>query len=464
MGISSLGVGSSILTQDVLDQLREADNTKFIQPIELELANENDKKDALSTLDANMTNLIDSIDALKTPLLYDERTTSVTGTSVEVTASANTDIQEFTLEVVALAKKQVEQSGTFTAKDTPIATGIGSLNLNIDGEDFTIDYDDTTTLESLKNTINEEAGDKVQATIVQVGDGDFRLFLSSKETGSTQNITMTDNAGVGSALNPAALTALTTDFDAAAIQTGDDATFKFNGQTVTRSSNTVTDLVSGLEITLKEVGSSDVGVAQDRDNIMTKIDSFVEKYNAAITELNKLTKQSTDSSERGIFSGESTIKSMKSQLQDMFSIVGEGVAFMSDFGFDMDEDGKLSIDKDVLNAKLDEDSSNVEAFFSGGTYTNADLSTTEVTGIFGEMSTIVSAYTDYNATLDQYKESITESISALEDRKTSMTERLDARYEILKKQYAAYDAMIAKLNNASAMFVQMANTSNDYNS
>ncbi|MCK9455431.1 flagellar filament capping protein FliD [Sulfurimonas sp.] len=455
MGVSSLGVGSSILTQDVLDQLREADDAKFIQPIDLELASENDKKNALDLIDANMTNLIDSIDALKTPLLYDERASTVTGTSVEVSAAANSDLQDFTLDVTKLATKQIEQSGSFTSKTETIASGAGSMNLNIDGQDFAIAYDATTTLEDLKNLINSTAGDKANATIVQVSDTDFRLFVSSVDTGTAQDITMTDTTGN---LKDTRLTTGLT-----AVQTAIDAEFTFNGQAITRSSNNITDLVTGLDITLKEVGSSTVSISQNRDNIFEKIDSFVEKYNAAISELNRMTKSSTDSKERGIFSSESTIKSMKRDIENMFNEVGGGVGTMSDFGFDLDEDGRMSIDKTVLNAKMDEDSSNVEAFFSGGTFTNADMSTTEVTGIFGEMSTIVGAYANYNATLDQYKDFISESIKALEERKVTTTERLDARYEILKKQYAAYDAMIAKLNNTSSMFTQMIESENNNN-
>jgi flagellar capping protein FliD len=64
--------------------------------------------------------------------------------------------------------------------------------------------------------------------------------------------------------------------------------------------------------------------------------------------------------------------------------------------------------------------------------------------------------TAYDATLDQFN-SITEKISALEDRKLTAVERLDARYEILKKQFAAYDLMISKFNSASSMFTEMAN-------
>ena len=79
------------------------------------------------------------------------------------------------------------------------------------------------------------------------------------------------------------------------------------------------------------------------------------------------------------------------------------------------------------------------------------------TGAFSDMSTIIEGYTKTNNTLDLLKEAFSQSISALEDRKESATERLDAKYEIMKKQFAAYDAVINRLNSASSMFVQIAN-------
>ncbi len=449
MGISSLGVGSSILTQDVLDQLRAADEAQQITPIDLSIANENDKKDALELIDASMTNLIDKINEIKSQSLYDERNAEVIGTSVGVTAAANTDIQDFTLDVTVLATKQIEESGAFTSNTELIASAAGSMNLNIDGQDFTIDYDETTTLDDLKNLINDVAGDKVDATIVQISSGEFRLFMSSVDTGTTQDITITDTTGN---LTDTRLTA-----DVTAIQTGVDAEFTFNGQAITRTSNNIDDLIVGLNITLKETGISSVSVTQNRDNIMEKFEGFVENYNAAITELDKMTKASTEAKDRGIFSSESTIKSMKRDLQDMISTVGGGVGNMSDYGFDVDKDGVMTLDKTILNTQLDADSKNVEVFFAGGDFDNGDGTTTTVDGAFAELSLIVEDYTKYDATLDQFKNSITETISTLEDRKISTTERLDSKYEILAKQYAAYDLIIAQLNSASSMFTEMAN-------
>jgi len=449
MGISSLGVGSNILTQDILDQLRKADEASIIQPIDFKIANEKDRKSAFDTFDALMTNLVDSIVEVKSATLFDDRKATVKGTSVEVNVSANSDLQEFTLDVTQLATKQVEESGSFSAKTDTIASAAGSINLNIDGVDFTIDYDDTTTLEDIKKSINDIAGEKVDATIVQIADNDFRLFVSSVETGTTQDITITDNDGNLSG------TELTDDLTA--VQSGVDAKFTFNGQEVTRTSNNITDLITGYDITLKELGKSEVKVEQNREAILEKIDSFVEKYNAAVGELSRLTKNSRESEERGIFATESTVKALQSDLREIIESAGSGVGNVYEYGFDVDKDGKLSFDKTVFNEKLDANSKNVEAFFTGGDFEKSDGSVVNVKGVFGEVFDLVDSYTGYNGQLDQFKSFIEGSLDTLEDSKSKAVERLNNKYEILQKQFIAYDAMIAKLNSASSMFIQLAN-------
>ncbi len=458
MGVSSLGVGSSILTQDVLDQLREVDEGSLIRPINLNLANENDKITAFGVLDANMTNYSDSTDAIKSALLWDERSAEVTsGTSVSVSAISKTDIQDFTLNVSTLATKQIEQSGAFGAKTDVIDTSSGSFDIQVGtGTAISISYEAGTTLDEMKNLINKEAGDLVDATIVQINSGEFRLFLSSDETG---NETGVDGAvGTNISIAGAGLdTKLTSDFNAAAIQAGTNASFTFNNQTISRASNKISDLISGLTITLKESGVSEVSIKQDRSSILSKFDSFVDKYNANMTELNKQTLSSTDAETRGIFSADSTIKSMKRALGDMIGAVGGGVGTMFDYGFSIDKDGSMSLSKTILEKAMDENSSNVQAFFSGGDFLKSDGSTVTLDGAFTELSTKIDGYTGRNNTLDQLKESMDANVKSLNERKDTATERLDAKYEIMKKQYAAYDLMISKFNSASSMFSQMVN-------
>jgi len=457
MGISSLGVGSGILTQDVLDQLRGVDEAQRVQPITLNIANENDKKDSLGVLNATMDNLKDAVNELKNIDSFNSRTTTVSGSSVSVTASENSDVQDFSIHVNTLATKQIEQSDAFDSSSDSISDADGTFKLEVGSQSIDIDYTAGTTLDELKKLIQEKAGDLVDATVLKISDTESRLVLSSKDTGSSQEIKISD---VDGALD----TKLTDGFDGAALQDGVDSSFTFNGQDVTRSSNKVTDLVTGYTINLlKEDAdgvSSDVSVKQDRTELMSRVDSFVEKYNSAIKELDSLTLSSTDSSVRGIFSSDSSVKSMKAAIQNMVVGVNGDAGRMTDYGFILDRNGVLSIEKDTLEEKLDANSSNVKAFFIGGDYTKSNDDVVQVTGAFSSFYDIVNGYTKTNGSLDLLEGNINQNISSYEERKEKAIERLDSKYEIMKKQYTAYNSLINKFNSSSDIFTQLANQNN----
>jgi len=461
MGISSLGVGSSVLTQDVIDQLKSADESQFVQPLTTKISNEKSKSGNLDVVNALMENLSETTGSIADFGLFNTRTTNVTGSAVEVTAKDGSDIQNFSITVNHLATKEIEQSGSFASAATPIATGDGQLQLSVGSQDFSIDYTETTTLLNLKDQINKDVGDTVQASIVQVGDSDFRLFLTAANTGTDQAISITDVVGAGEHLVDQLKEDTDTTDGYTNVQTAKDASFSYNGLDITRTSNTVSDLLSGVTITLKEGSDADpstsnVSVQQDVGTIESKLDSFVEKYNSAISQLSTMTKSSKDESERGIFSSDSTIKAMKNTVLNMLSTVGEGAGRLQDYGFSSNRDGTISLDHSVFKEKLSENPANVQAFFSGGTFTTNGTSK-ELTGAFDEIKSTLDRYTKYDATLDQLKSSYTSRISSLEDQKTLASDRLTARYNIMAKKFAAYDAMINKINSASDIFVQLAN-------
>ena len=469
MGISSLGVGSSILTQDVIDQLKAADEAQFISPKDKRINTEKSKNDALKIVDALMENVYESLKGLTEYGVFESRVTNVSGESVEVSAANSSDIQDFSIEVSNIATKQIEQSGSFTTKDAAIAngTGTGKLDLTVGAETFNIEYDQDTSLEDLKELINTEAGGSVEATIVQVTSNDFRLILSAKETGTGQAISIVESSATGDLTLKDQLKADPDGVDPDDplnlidgmnnVQNAVDANFRFNGLDITRTSNSVDDLVSGLTVTLKEAGTSNVSVKQDRENITSKIENFIEKYNSAMYQLDEDTKSSEKASERGIFSSESTIKNMKRAMENIFNTIGEGVARIDQYGIEFDDDGRLSLDTTVLNSKLDKDPESVKAYFTGGTFTKEDGTTVEMTGVFDELEEGVARYSKYNAVLDQLSTSITDKIENIEEQKSLANQRLEARYATMAKRFAAYDQMISKINSASSMFLQMAN-------
>jgi len=470
MGISSLGAGSSILTQDVIDQLRAADEAKFVAPVDARLKTENSKLDAYNVLDAYMDNVYESLKSLTEYGVFESRTASSSNEdAITVSAKESSDVQDFTLEVGQLATKEITQSGSFGARDANISsgTGEGKLELAVGSETFTFTYAADTTLENLKEMINKDAGDSVNATIVQVADGDFRLILSAVNTGTGQDISITDVVGEGENLGDQLLA----DPDAAAdpdnlvdgminIQPAVDAQFKFNGVDIVRTSNTVDDLLAGVTLTLKEANVGivhNISVKQNREHIEERMTNFIDKYNSAMTQLGTDTKSSQEVSERGIFSSDSTIKGMKSSLINMLSIVGGGAGKLEDFGIELDDDGRLSLDSDKLGTKLDADPTSVQSFFVGGTFTTENGSTLEVDGVFAELEDEVAKYSKYGNILDDYKESIDTRMDSLNEQRERAVERLNSSYEIMAKRFAAYDLMISRFNNASDMFTQMIN-------
>jgi len=444
MGISSLGVGSNVLTQDVIDQLKAADESQYVKPLTTKISNEKSKSGQLDIVNALMDNLSESTGNIADFGLFNTRTADVTGSAVTVTANDGSDIQDFSITVNHLATKEIEQSGSFATADSAIATGDGQLKLSVGSQDFTIDYTSDMTLTKLKDQINKDAVGTVTASIVEVAKDDFRLFLTAANTGTGQDISITDVAGKGENLKEQLQADTDTTDGYTNVQTAQDASFKYNGLDITRSSNTVSDLLSGVTITLKEGTDANPSTC------------FVEKFNSAITQLSTMTKSSKDAKERGIFSSDSTIKTMKSTVVNMLATVGEGAGRLGDYGFSSNRDGTISLDHSKFEEKLKENPDNVQAFFSGGEFT-ANGTTKTLTGAFDEMKSTLDRYTKYNATLDQLKTSYTTRISSLEDQKQLAIDRLTAKYNIMAKRFAAYDAIISKINSASSMFVQLAN-------
>ena len=465
MGISSLGAGSSILTQDVLDQLRAADEAKFVEPLDRRLKTETSKSAAFDIVDAYMDNVYGSLKSLTEYGVFESRATTVSNEDrVAVTAAESSDVQDFTLNVNTLATREIVQSGQFASKDALVSTGAGTMEISVGSETYSVDYEATTTLEDLKELINKNASDGVSASIVQINSGDFRLVLSAANTGEGQAISITDVVGAGETLSAALLP----DPDAVAdpdnlvdgmtsVQTAVNATFSYNGIDIERTSNSVDDLLAGVTIELKDTGLTQVSVKQNTEHIAERMTNFIDKYNSAMEQLNTDTKSSAEATERGIFSSDSTIKGMKAAMVSMLSTVGENVGKIQDFGVEVGEDGRLSLDSSILNTKLSEDATSAQAFFAGGTFTKEDGTEVEVMGVFSEMEEEVAKYSKYNSVLDQFKDSIKTRYDSLNEQKTKAISRLDSSYAIQQKKFAAYDLIISKFNNASNMFTQMIN-------
>ena len=303
--ISSLGIGSGVLTSDIIDQLKEADTSRIVSPIENKLTLNNQEQEAEKLLTALMNTFKNSASALSYDTIFDNKTVDVSGLA-EVTVETGATIESFTLETVTLAKQEVTSFGALAdASATPVASGAGTLSI----AGFDIAYDATMTLEDLAQAITDTAGSKVSASILNTGTGSYNLVVSSKDTGTTEALSITDTSGLLDSALTKAYHAVSNPTGYQTVQSAEDSEFKYNGITVTRTTNDISDLVLGVEITLKEEGDiSTVAIEQNTDSITAELQLFSDTYNTLVQNISDMLDKNEDTGAEGIFNGNSFVK------------------------------------------------------------------------------------------------------------------------------------------------------------
>ncbi len=536
--INSLGIGSGVLTADIIDQLREVDESTVIKPLEDKITLANQKEDAYKLLESLMTTFKTSAYTLDGDNLYLDRSVTGNTDALTVTAEAGTDIQSFNITNIDKAEKDVWNSAIISSTDTAFQTAAGTFSITIEGvaDPYTIEYTADSTLSDIKNAINEAAGDKMTASILEVGPDQFELVITADDvnqaiTFSDSNtavkqldtITLTNNVAAGdtftwsdgtnsitldealgglvagetpaqtgvriadainadptlSALYTATATvdgftieaktagtaftgtststgtqtssevvttanvsSLESALNLNNIQPAEAATFDYNGITITRSTNQVSDLINGVTLLLNQNQAADesanIKIEQNSTAISSEMSIFVNSYNSLITNLQDMTRSNRETGSVGIFNGESFIKSIGRDLTDLVLQVDDSGNSLVDYGISVDRYGVMSLDVDVFAKKFVTDPEGMELFFSGNSETD---------GIFTKLNNKMNDYIGYNKLLSNFSDQLDDEKDSLVNRYDKLKESLDARYEIMTKKFIAYDAMISRINS-----------------
>ncbi len=456
--LSTLGLGSQgVLNYDIIEQLREVDNANQVAPIDRRLDDNSTKTQDLSILTTLTASLKGSTSTLSDDATYLKRDTSVSGSAASVNASSGTALQDFSLNVTQLAKQDIHQSNSFNSDTSTFTSTNDTININIDGKDYSFDVNSTTTLTDLKNMINDSTDGKVIASTLNVGGTNpYKLVLKSAQTGESQNMTITSTGG-GTAVSDLGLDLVSNN-----IQSAQDAIVQYNGIDIQRSSNNINDLIVGVEITLNELGESNVSIVQDTTDISSGLADFTSKYNELMNNLNESTKYDVDTKASGSFQGVNEITSMKSSLNRMLISVDANGTSLSEFGLSLNDAGMLEFDENIFNSKMTENPDGVKNYFVGSYDVNTETTTS---GIFTKFNNLLADLaTNDNSVLGLYEGSLTNQKTSLETEKAKTIASLDAKYETMTQRFMAYDAMIGKLDMQAQSVQSMIDAANNNNS
>ncbi|MDY2764196.1 flagellar filament capping protein FliD [Campylobacter sp.] len=414
---AQLNIASSILTQDVIDGLKDADESVQIKPLTLKIDKNTKKQADITALTTLVSTLKTSYADVANETAMLKRTVTAAG-SGSVTANVEAGVAEQTvrLSVSQLAQVDSYQSKGFKSRSDTL-TGISSdqsLTLSVGDKSVDIKVGASTTLEDIINQINDGAGDAIKASIVNTGgENGYKIILQSKESGEKNQIkfsvkgdqTAADGAkAVLSALGFNATekevkddTGKTTGFDfsfnftgseAKQLQKAQDAKFNFNGIDITRSSNSVDDLIVGVTFNLNNVDEKNsttgalkesvITIGKDTDAVVKSLKSMVTAYNDLISNISTATSYDRENGVAGTLNGMSEITGIKRKLQNLFESSNSDGKSLQNFGFSFTEKGVLSVDESKLKDTISKDYEGFKSFFTNSTeYKNA--------GVFGEV-------------------------------------------------------------------------------
>ncbi len=142
------------------------------------------------------------------------------------------------------------------------------------------------------------------------------------------------------------------------LKQGEDAEFTIDGMKMTSSGNTVTTAIPGVTLNISGEDSDTtitLNVDRDVEAIEEKIQSMLDAYNEVIAFVNEQMTYDADSEETGgVLFGDNTLKSIKSQLQDlMLAQVGTGaIKYLTDIGITINDENEMVLDSDVFEGVL----------------------------------------------------------------------------------------------------------------
>jgi flagellar capping protein FliD len=264
---------------------------------------------------------------------------------------------------------------------------------------------DHTTLNHLIGEINDAFGGAATATLV---NGQIRL--TDHTSGASQmQLSLTYNLGSGSttldlptfsqSTQGGSITASLAGFTAADFtetQSAQDAQIKVDGyppgetEWITRSSNTIDDVVPGVTLHLHDTGTVQVNLTRDIESVKSKLTAMVTAYNAAVTFLQEKTGYNEALKQAGVLMGDSVVSTLSDYLRA--PLVQQTRGFVTDrdsflmpgqIGLELDRDGMLSLDTNAFDEAIANDYLGVLALIGADKTGSSDNNTIRFYGASG---------------------------------------------------------------------------------
>lgn len=456
--MSSLAaVGSGLDIPTIVSQLVAADRAPTENRINSQGTAATAKLSALGTIKSTLGNLQTALksasESISTPAY---KTTVAEGAGFTASSTSSASAGAYQLEVTQLATQHKLSSPGFAA-DSKVGAGTLAITVGDKTLDITVQAD--MGLSSLAREINRVADGKGVTASVITSDKGQHLVLTSTESGTAGQISILATPAVpepGEDPDANRLMLLATPQSGDPAQDPDnptrmvtvieavDAEVLIDGQKRTGSSNTFTDLVEGMTITLTkaEAGKTHaLTVAADTSIVKTNLQAFVSTYNATLTTLKNSSNYNAETKQASALTGDSMVRGLQSQLR---SIMGfNNVSDLKAIGITISKEGTLSFNSADFDKARVEQPSLAESLLGKEGRLSSSIDTLLKSNLDTEKGVLV-----------QRTNTLDKQIKKLERELDDLDARMEKVRERYTKQFTAMDTLVAQMQNTSNYLTQ----------
>ncbi|KTR22406.1 MULTISPECIES: flagellar filament capping protein FliD [Curtobacterium] len=454
--MSSVSSASSLAIDGLVSGLKTTDLINSLMTIEQvpqtllknKLTDTNSFISSLQTINGLVQTLASKATDAAKPTSLDVFTakSSSTAATVATRDAAAAGSLSFTIGATATAQVGVTAAMSTWASDAEPITIVGS-----DGKQTSV----TPASGSLDDAVTAINGSAAGVTATKVAAGTatdgtklFRLQLTATKTGAASAFQV--YRGTGDQVTAGTATNVLTQTGAAVVTAAKDASVTLwagtdAAQTVTSATNTFTDLLPGVDVTVSAPSSDPVTVTigQDTSKAQAVASGLVDALNAitayygtntAVTSTTSPT-TGTTSTTAGVLTGDATTRDVVQRLTSTMSTPVNGKS-PSSIGIVITKDGDFTFDAAAFQKALADDPDGTQAVLSG-VATNVGAAATAASDKYtGSITTSITG-----------QQSVATDLSAQID---SWTDRLTQRRATLQAQYAALETSLSNLQSQSS--------------
>jgi flagellar hook-associated protein 2 len=470
--VAVTGTGSGLDIDGLVASLVAAERVPAETRLNAREASITSASTSFSSAKAAVTDFESAANKLALASSFSQFTTSSSDTTkATISATSSASLGSYQLAVTNLASAQTLASGTFSATTDTLGTGTLTIAIGTpsysgstyssfsqtSSVDITIDSSNNT-LAGVRDAINS-AGAGVNASILKNGD-DYQLLLVSEETGLSKSMSISITGdSVGGDNDNDGLSRLA--FNSSGSQltqsaAGANANFSINGLAVSSVSNTVTDVIDGVTLNLLSATSSaiTIDVKTDTDTIVADVQAFVDKYNAYATLFKDLTKYDAASGTAGALQGDSTARSVMSQIRSELgkSVTGLSGSYTSiaDVGISIDKSGVMTFTQSTFKTAFATAPTEVTGVFASTT-----VSGTAVEGVAEKLETLMEGFLlSTTGIFDSRISSLNTQLTAITDDRADLARRMQSLEDRYFAQLNAMDSLLAEIETTGNFLTQ----------